>query len=154
MRTDEPSSAYVTHVRMHLTLPLAPCSTLAVILVDTQTSSWEPCELVNEVNTLIESTSPHHVSWIMDGNAGHAAGAEAEMLVKAVPNSAIILTKLDLGSLGAGAIAALAASNLPISFVACGEVMNSTQGTAAQTVSICLIGQNVPLLFVPGCPFD
>lgn len=139
---------------MHLTLPLAPCSTLAVILVDTQTSSWEPCELVNEVNTLIESTSPHHVSWIMDGNVGHAAGAEAEMLVKAVPDSAIILTKLDLGSLGAGAIAALAASNLPVSFVACGEVMDSTRGTTAQTGSICFTGQNVARPFVLYWPID
>ena len=59
----------------------------------------------------------------MDGNVGQAAGAEGKMLIKPAPDSAIILTKLDLGSLGAGAIAALAASNLPISFVACGEVI-------------------------------
>lgn len=76
---------------------------------------------MGEVQGLLESASPHHVAWIMDANVGQAAGEEAEILVRSVPDSSIIFTKLDLGSLGAGAISAVAARELPISFVACGQ---------------------------------
>lgn len=68
-----------------------------------------------------EAAEPDLVVFVMDGNIGQAAEAQANAFKDAIPVGSIILTKMDGTGKGGGALSAIAATGAPISFIGTGE---------------------------------
>jgi signal recognition particle subunit SRP54 len=95
-----------------------------IIIVDTSGKNAQEGALFEEMQEMERAINPDEVIFVLDANIGQAAFEQASAFSKAVDIGSIIITKLDSGTKGGGAISAVAATGCPIAFYGSGEEMD------------------------------
>ncbi len=91
------------------------------IIVDTAGRHKQEKDLLKEMKDLGRRIQPDEIILVIDGTLGQQAFPQAEAFAKATTVGSIIVTKLDGGAKGGGAISAAAATSVPIKFIGEGE---------------------------------
>uniref|UniRef100_A0A7S1CI41 Signal recognition particle 54 kDa protein n=1 Tax=Bicosoecida sp. CB-2014 TaxID=1486930 RepID=A0A7S1CI41_9STRA len=92
-----------------------------IIIVDTSGRHKQESALFEEMQQVEEATKPDEIIFTMDSTIGQAAYDQAAAFREAVAVGSCIMTKLDGGAKGGGALAAVAATESPIIFTGTGE---------------------------------
>jgi signal recognition particle subunit SRP54 len=74
-----------------------------------------------------KSVKPQEIILVIDGTLGQQAGVQAGAFKQATAIGSIIVTKLDGGAKGGGALSAVAATQAPIKFIGTGEGMDAIE---------------------------
>ena len=98
-----------------------------IIIVDTSGKHSQEDALFEEMKEMEAAINPDEVIFVVDANIGQSAFTQARSFSKAVNLGSIIITKLDSGTKGGGAISAVAATGCPISFYGSGEEMDQLE---------------------------
>lgn len=95
-----------------------------IIIVDTSGKHKQENELFKEMQQIVEVIKPDLNIFVMDSTIGQAAKDQVQAFSNSVDVGGIILTKLDGGAKGGGALSAVASTNSPILFLGNGEHMD------------------------------
>lgn len=98
-----------------------------LILVDTSGRHREEASLIKEMQNIAAAVKPQEIILVVDGTLGQQAGVQAAAFKKATDIGSIIVTKLDGGAKGGGALSAVAATQAPIKFIGVGEGMEGIE---------------------------
>jgi signal recognition particle subunit SRP54 len=98
-----------------------------LILIDTSGRHREESGLIKEMKDISKSVKPQEIVLVIDGTLGQQAGAQATAFKEATNIGSIIVTKLDGGAKGGGALSAVAATGAPIKFIGTGEGMDTIE---------------------------
>ncbi|TFG11008.1 signal recognition particle protein [Candidatus Thorarchaeota archaeon] len=98
-----------------------------LILIDTSGRHREESGLIKEMKDISKSVKPQEIVLVIDGTLGQQAGAQATAFKEATNIGSIIVTKLDGGAKGGGALSAVAATGAPIKFIGTGEGMDAIE---------------------------
>ncbi|MCF2135733.1 MAG: signal recognition particle protein Srp54 [Candidatus Thorarchaeota archaeon] len=98
---------------------------IELILVDTSGRHREETGLIKEMRDIAKAIKPQEIILVIDGTLGQQAGSQAAAFKKATNVGSIIVTKLDGGAKGGGALSAVAATGAPIKFIGVGEGMDA-----------------------------
>ena len=98
-----------------------------IIIVDTSGKNAQEGALFEEMKEMEAIIKPDEVIFVLDANIGQTAFEQAKAFSSAVDIGSIIITKLDSGTKGGGAISAVAATNCPIAFYGSGEEMDQLE---------------------------
>ncbi|NWF96424.1 MAG: signal recognition particle protein [Candidatus Thorarchaeota archaeon] len=98
-----------------------------LILVDTSGRHREETGLIKEMQDIAKAINPQEIVLVVDGTLGQQAGAQASTFRSATSIGSIIVTKLDGGAKGGGALSAVAATKAPIKFIGLGEGMDAIE---------------------------
>ncbi|MED6305737.1 MAG: signal recognition particle protein Srp54 [Candidatus Thermoplasmatota archaeon] len=98
-----------------------------IVIVDTAGRHSLDNELITEMKSVSKIVKPDETILVMDATVGQQAGPQAESFHDAVGLSGVILTKLDGGAKGGGALSAVATTNTSIVFVGTGESLDSLE---------------------------
>jgi len=90
---------------------------IELILLDTSGRHREEAGLIKEMRDISKSVKPQEIILVVDGTLGQQAGVQAKAFRDA--------TKI--GSIGGGALSAVAATNAPIKFIGLGEGMDAIE---------------------------
>jgi len=88
-----------------------------------------------------DAVSPDLTVFVMDGSIGQAAFDQAAAFRASVDVGAVILTKLDGGAKGGGALSAVAATRSPVVFLGTGEHMDQLEPFQAERFVGRLLGK-------------
>ncbi|KAJ1261598.1 hypothetical protein BS78_09G042400 [Paspalum vaginatum] len=94
-----------------------------LIIVDTSGRHRQEAALFEEMRQVAEATRPDLVVFVMDASIGQAAFDQAQAFKRAAPVGAVIVTKMDGGAKGGGALSAVATTESPVIFICTGEHM-------------------------------
>ena len=100
---------------------------IELILLDTSGRHREETGLIKEMRDISKSVKPQEIVLVIDGTLGQQAGVQAAAFKKATDIGSIIVTKLDGGAKGGGALSAVAATQAPIKFIGVGEGMDAIE---------------------------
>ncbi len=100
---------------------------IELILVDTSGRHREETGLIKEMRDIAKAIKPQEIILVIDGTLGQQAGSQAAAFKKATNIGSIIVTKLDGGAKGGGALSAVAATGAPIKFIGVGEGMDAIE---------------------------
>jgi len=92
-----------------------------IIIVDTSGRHKQESALFEEMQQVEAAVMPDEIIFTMDSTIGQAAFDQASAFREAVPVGSVIMTKLDGGAKGGGALAAVAATESPVIFTGTGE---------------------------------
>lgn len=92
-----------------------------IIIVDTSGRHRQEKALFEEMLSIQSAVKPNQVIFVMDASIGQACESQAIAFNSAVDVGAVIITKLDSGAKGGGALSAVAATKSPITFIGTGE---------------------------------
>jgi len=92
-----------------------------VAIVDTAGRLHVDSQLMEELESVIESSSPQEVLFVADAMTGQDAVRSSEAFSKALPLTGVVLTKLDGDSRGGAALSVRAVTGLPIRLAGVGE---------------------------------
>jgi signal recognition particle subunit SRP54 len=98
-----------------------------VIVVDSSGRHKQEAELFQEMRNLISAIQPDACVLVMDSHLGQAASNQAKAFAEIAQVSDIILTKMDGHAKGGGALAAVAATGAPVTFIGTGEGLESLE---------------------------
>ena len=98
-----------------------------IVIVDTAGRHSLDNELISEMKSISKIVKPDETILVMDATVGQQAGPQAESFHNAVGLSGVILTKLDGGAKGGGALSAVATTDTSIVFVGTGESLDSLE---------------------------
>jgi signal recognition particle subunit SRP54 len=98
-----------------------------LILLDTSGRHREETGLIKEMKDISKSVKPQEIILVIDGTLGQQAGVQAGAFKQATEIGSIIVTKLDGGAKGGGALSAVAATQAPIKFIGTGEGMDAIE---------------------------
>jgi signal recognition particle subunit SRP54 len=100
---------------------------IELILLDTSGRHREETGLIKEMREIAKAVKPQEIILVIDGTLGQQAGVQAVAFKQATDIGSIIVTKLDGGAKGGGALSAVAATGAPIKFIGTGEGMDSIE---------------------------
>ena len=100
---------------------------IELILLDTSGRHREETGLIKEMRDISKGVKPQEIVLVIDGTLGQQAGVQAAAFKKATNIGSIIVTKLDGGAKGGGALSAVAATQAPIKFIGVGEGMDAIE---------------------------
>ncbi len=100
---------------------------IELILLDTSGRHREETGLIKEMRDISKAVKPQEIVLVVDGTLGQQAGTQAAAFKKATDIGSIIVTKLDGGAKGGGALSAVAATGAPIKFIGTGESMDAVE---------------------------
>lgn len=103
-----------------------------LIIIDTSGRHKQDAALFEEMQAIYRATQPDHTVFVMDASIGQAIKSQCEAFTAAITIGSIILTKLDGHAKGGGAVAAVATTGAPISFIGTGEHMPDLASFSAQ----------------------
>lgn len=92
-----------------------------LVVLDTSGRHSQEAALFQEMSIIDRSVQPNERIFVMDSSIGQAAADQAAAFRRTVDIGSVILTKLDGHTKGGGALAAVSATNAPISFIGLGE---------------------------------
>ena len=92
-----------------------------LIIIDTSGKHRQESALFDEMKQVAEVTTPDDIIFVMDSHIGQACFDQASAFKKAVDVGSVIITKLESHAKGGGALAAVAATASPITFIGTGE---------------------------------
>jgi len=116
-----------------------------LILVDTSGRHKQEKHLFREMKQLEAAIRPDDIVFVMDGTIGQMAMSQAEAFKNMVEVGSCIIIKLDGGNLrGGGAVAAVAATHAPITFVGYGEHFRDLEEFDAHGYASRLLGMSDP----------
>ncbi|KAH7824821.1 putative Signal recognition particle 54 kDa protein [Monocercomonoides exilis] len=98
-----------------------------LIVVDTSGRHKQSADLLAEMEKVAERIKPQEIILVMDSTIGQSAYDQASGFKAAVSIGSVIITKLDGHAKGGGALAAVAATGSPITFLGTGEDFDSFQ---------------------------
>ncbi len=98
-----------------------------LILIDTSGRHREESGLIKEMKDIAKAVKPQEIILVIDGTLGQQASAQAAAFKEATDIGSIIVTKLDGGAKGGGALSAVAATGAPIKFIGVGEGMDAIE---------------------------
>jgi signal recognition particle subunit SRP54 len=98
-----------------------------LILLDTSGRHREETGLIKEMREIAKAVKPQEIVLVVDGTLGQQAGTQAAAFKQATEIGSIIVTKLDGGAKGGGALSAVAATGAPIKFIGTGEGIDSIE---------------------------
>eukprot|EP00887_Chlorella_sp_A99_P004530 scaffold53.g4530.t1 len=121
-----------------------------VIMVDTagrlptQLHLMEELKKIRRVISKADSTAPHEVLLIVDGNTGQNALAQIRAFDAAIDLTGLVVTKLD-GTAKGGTLAAVAAGSqgvrpIPVYWIGVGETLDDLQPFIAEEFASALLG--------------
>eukprot|EP00211_Chloroparvula_japonica_P002446 CAMPEP_0119134742 /NCGR_PEP_ID=MMETSP1310-20130426/17708_1 /TAXON_ID=464262 /ORGANISM="Genus nov. species nov., Strain RCC2339" /LENGTH=488 /DNA_ID=CAMNT_0007125567 /DNA_START=49 /DNA_END=1515 /DNA_ORIENTATION=+ len=111
-----------------------------IIIVDTSGRHKQEAALFQEMVEVREAVKPDLIIFVMDGSIGQAAYDQALAFKQAVPVGAVVVTKLDGHAKGGGALAAVAATKSPITFLGTGEHIDDLDPFNARSFVSKLLG--------------
>jgi signal recognition particle subunit SRP54 len=100
---------------------------IELILLDTSGRHREETGLIKEMRDIAKAVKPQEIILVIDGTLGQQAGIQAAAFKQATDIGSIIVTKLDGGAKGGGALSAVAATGAPIKFIGTGEGMDGIE---------------------------
>ncbi|MFX0107291.1 MAG: signal recognition particle protein Srp54 [Candidatus Hodarchaeota archaeon] len=100
---------------------------IELILLDTSGRHREESSLLKEMRDIAKAVKPQEIVLVIDGTLGQQAGSQAAAFRDATDVGSIIVTKLDGGAKGGGALSAVAATGAPIKFIGIGESMDGIE---------------------------
>lgn len=103
-----------------------------IVIVDTSGRHRQEAGLIEEMKEMAVVAEPDCTILVVDGSVGQAVEGQARAFVAAVPVGGLILTKLDGGGRGGGALTAVAATHAPILFVGTGEQLGDLEPFAVR----------------------
>lgn len=92
-----------------------------LIIIDTSGRHSQESALFDEMKQVSEVTNPDDHIFVMDSHIGQACYEQALAFKNAVDVGSVIITKLESNAKGGGALAAVAATESPITFIGTGE---------------------------------
>ncbi len=98
-----------------------------LILLDTSGRHREEAGLIKEMKDISKGVKPQEIILVIDGTLGQQASSQAGAFKQATEIGSIIVTKLDGGAKGGGALSAVAATGAPIKFIGTGEGMDAIE---------------------------
>lgn len=98
-----------------------------LILIDTSGRHREESGLIKEMKDIAKAVKPQEIILVIDGTLGQQASVQAAAFKEATDIGSIIVTKLDGGAKGGGALSAVAATGAPIKFIGVGEGMDAIE---------------------------
>jgi signal recognition particle GTPase len=100
-----------------------------IIIVDTSGRNKQDADLFEEMKAVSDAIVPDEVIFVLDSTIGQAASDQAEAFAATVDVGSCIMSKLDGGAKGGGALSAVGASSAPIAFIGTGEHFDDLEGT-------------------------
>jgi signal recognition particle subunit SRP54 len=92
-----------------------------VVIVDTAGRLHIDDAMMDELDRVVQTVTPHELLLVADGMTGHDAVQIAETFGARLPLTGVILTKLDGDARGGAALSIHAVTGLPIKFIGVGE---------------------------------
>lgn len=92
-----------------------------MIIIDTSGKHRQESALFEEMKQVAEVTTPDDIIFVMDSHIGQACFDQALAFKNSVDIGSVIITKLESHAKGGGALAAVAATESPITFIGTGE---------------------------------
>lgn len=92
-----------------------------LIIIDTSGKHRQESALFDEMKQVAEVTKPDDIIFVMDSHIGQACYDQALAFKNAVDVGSVIITKLESHAKGGGALAAVTATESPITFIGTGE---------------------------------
>ncbi len=125
-----------------------------IVMVDTagrlptQSHLMEELKKIRRVINKADSTAPHEVLLIVDGNTGQNALAQIRAFDAAIHLTGLVVTKLD-GTAKGGTLAAMAAGSqgvrpIPVYWIGVGETLEDLQPFVADEFAAALLGDSSP----------
>ncbi|MGI0141287.1 MAG: signal recognition particle receptor subunit alpha [Candidatus Micrarchaeales archaeon] len=98
-----------------------------VIIFDSSGRNALDKQLIEELKEINNEAKPKEKMLVISADIGQVAGKQAREFNEAVSLSGVIVTKIDGSGKGGGALSAVNASNVNITFVGTGEKLNSLE---------------------------
>ena len=98
-----------------------------VIICDSSGRSAFDELLVKEIKSISEELKPDEKFLVINADTGQVAGKQAHEFNEAVGITGVIVTKMDGSGRGGGALSAVSAAKVNITFIGTGEKMNSLE---------------------------
>jgi signal recognition particle subunit SRP54 len=111
-----------------------------LIVVDTSGRHKQESSLFDEMKQVSEITKPDDHIFVMDSHIGSACYDQALAFKSAVDVGSVIITKLESHAKGGGALAAVAATESPITFIGTGEHFEDFESFDPQSFIKKLLG--------------
>ena len=111
-----------------------------VIIVDTSGRHKQEAALFDEMQEISAAVRPNNTVLVVDGTQGQAVYDQALAFHSAIAVGSVVLTKLDGGSKGGGALSAVAATQSPIIFTGTGEHFEDLDPFNAESFVSKLLG--------------
>ena len=111
-----------------------------VIIVDTSGRHKQESALFDEMQEISAAVKPNNTVLVVDGTQGQAVYDQALAFHSAIDVGSVVLTKLDGGSKGGGALSAVAATQSPIIFTGTGEHFEDLDPFNAESFVSKLLG--------------
>ena len=111
-----------------------------VIIVDTSGRHQQEVALLEEMQEISSAVRPHNTILVVDATQGQAVYDQALAFHAAVDVGSVIITKLDGGAKGGGALSAVAATQSPILFTGTGEHFEDLESFHAESFVSRLLG--------------
>jgi signal recognition particle subunit SRP54 len=105
-----------------------------VIIVDTSGRHKQEAALFEEMQEISAAVKPHNTILVVDATQGQAVYDQALAFHSAVDVGSVIVTKLDGGAKGGGALSAVAATQSPILFTGTGEHFEDLESFHAESM--------------------
>lgn len=111
-----------------------------VLIVDTQGRLHVDEELMQELQLLSDTLSPHHILFVADSMTGQDAVTQALSFKGYLNLSGIILTKCDGDARGGAALSVKSVTGCPILFMGTGEKTEALEPFSAQRLASQILG--------------
>ncbi len=98
-----------------------------VIICDSSGRSALNTELVNEIKSISDEFKPDEKLLVINADTGQIAGKQATEFDNAIKITGVIVTKMDGSGKGGGALSAVSAAKVNITFIGSGEKMNALE---------------------------
>lgn len=112
-----------------------------LIIIDTSGKHMQESALFEEMKQVAEVTKPNDIIFVMDSHIGQACFDQAQAFKNAVDVGSVIITKLESHAKGGGALAAVAATESPITFIGTGEHFEDFEAFDPQGFISRLLGE-------------
>lgn len=98
-----------------------------VIICDTSGRNALDKELIDELKGVSDEIAPDEKLLVINADTGQVAGRQAEEFNKAVRLTGVIVTKIDGSGRGGGALSAVNAANVNVTFIGTGEKLDAIE---------------------------
>ncbi len=98
-----------------------------VLICDSSGRSALDKELIDELKVINKEFKPDEKTLVINADIGQVAGKQAQEFNNAIGLTGVIVTKLDGSGKGGGALSAVHAAKVNISFIATGEKLNALE---------------------------
>ncbi len=98
-----------------------------ILICDSSGRSALDKELINELKIINNAFKPDEKNLVINADIGQVAEKQAKEFNQAIGLTAVIVTKLDGSGKGGGALSAVNAANVNISFITAGEKLNAIE---------------------------